>query len=99
MEQVGTDAVAEQRKSEQNNCCHVGSDGKCACCTSDETAECVHCEETFIASKAVRCKARNCDNLYCAKCGPDALTEHGYCADCRTFECNGCDAELEHGTE
>ena len=85
-----------------SGCCHVGSDGKCTGCTSDETVECSgDCGSDFpiIAAKAIRCKNKDCEAAFCEECAKENLSEHGYCGDCNTISCDGCEGDLEAGTE
>ncbi len=100
---VEPEGEAEELESPEpvSGCIHIGSDGKCASCTEDETVDCSRCDETVVLDKAYKClNYDNCGHAYCEG-DKGELTEYGYCDDCHELECDadGCDNEIEAGTQ
>lgn len=87
-------------------CAHVGADGKCVACTADETEECQaqDCDHRVVVAKARRCKdygedTDDCNRIFCDDCADECLSKYGYCDNCEIIECDGCQANVDHGTE
>jgi hypothetical protein len=81
-------------------CCHVGSDGKCTACTSEETSSCDDCDEDIVWSRAQECKNKKCGHAYCDDCATRNLNEHEYCDDCATIQCSEpeCNEDIDRGS-
>lgn len=91
-----TPAAAPTKSDAFNPCVHVDAAGRCTECTKDETVECDDCGNAIVKSRGHACK--NCDYIYCDDCKSD-LSGYGYCPDCATLTCSGCDNDVDAGTE
>ena len=81
-------------------CEHVDSQNKCVGCTEEDKRDCANCGETCIELKLTKCKDFDeCDNAYCSQCVEEYIGSTGFCTDCGTIDCDGCDTELENGTQ
>lgn len=84
-------------------CVHVDAHGRCTECTKDETVECTDCGNAIVESRGYACKnygthRGDCGNIYCDDCKPN-LGDHGYCPDCATIQCSGCEDDFDTFTE
>jgi len=60
--------------------------------------DCSDCGTTTLSILTRKCKDPNCENVYCKDC-LNNLNEHGYCDDCQNVCCDGCNSDVDRGTE
>lgn len=84
---------------EPHYCIHVDDEGNCTACTRKKIVECYGCQTDLILSKGHHCKNGDHETVYCDKCKDKSLSTYGYCEDCSTIGCDGCNCEVEAGEE
>ncbi len=90
---------SEEDEEAESGCVHVGSDGKCSGCTAEELDTCAGCEDDFPGSRMKRCVDEECDTAFCPDCVDEGLNENGYCSECNTWRCDGCEEDVARDSE
>jgi hypothetical protein len=70
------------------------------CLPGDLKVECQdnECSKNVLKAKAALCKNyAHCDTAFCKEHSKQDLDGKGYCEDCGTFECDGCQERFEMG--